>query len=129
MPATVNSADASSSAGISDDDGRRWWSREMKNSRNLLLISSEVMGLVSVRSFGERSSGVLAGAMMRGWGGSLVRTGRFEANPFGGDQCSTDREDRDLTPSPAQVRSRRRGGARPDPARRRRAGRAGGPAR
>ena len=44
IPATVNSAEGSKSAGISDDDGSRRWSRSMKNSRKLLLISSEVIG-------------------------------------------------------------------------------------
>ena len=45
MPATVKSAEGINSAGISGADGTRLWSRARKNSMNVCLISSEVMGV------------------------------------------------------------------------------------
>ena len=43
MPAIVNSTDGSNSAGISDAEGSRRWSRGSKNSMKVLRISSEVI--------------------------------------------------------------------------------------
>src|ERR1700761_1907134 len=48
IPATVNSAEGSCSAGTSEPEGSRRWPLRSKYSRNVLRISSEVMGFCSV---------------------------------------------------------------------------------
>ena len=44
IPAIVNSAEGSCSAGTSDAEGSRRWSWDSKNSRKARRISSEVIG-------------------------------------------------------------------------------------
>src|SRR3954447_5131604 len=56
MPAVVSSTEGSSSAGTSDDDGRRLWSRCSKKERNFSRISSEDMLRMRLGVY-ERSSG------------------------------------------------------------------------
>src|SRR5262249_18465067 len=53
-PALISSVDGSYAVGTSDADGSRLWSRDSKNSRNRLRISSEVMGGCSLGAAAAR---------------------------------------------------------------------------